>query len=112
VKRTLLISEHLFFCRFESLYKQGFPDRALNALIPLNLQHWTMFASVNIAYDNEILDLLEKAHCESIPDRLRVGESRFSEIVNKKQNNPVKYRELLKIGCQGNLCGWFVHIRI
>jgi|GEM_PF-1047454 Fe-S oxidoreductase len=68
----------------------------LNAIIPLSVSPWGMWASVNIAYDDEVLDLLEKANCEILEIGFESVNLASLKGVNKNQNNPVKYKEVIE----------------
>ncbi len=81
---------------------RGFLKELLNALIPMNIHHWGLFASVNIASDDEILELLQKAHCEVIQIGFESINPTSLKNINKKQNNPVKYKEVVeKLAAKG-----------
>lgn len=67
----------------------------LNALIPLNLDPWGLFASVNIAYDDEVLELLSKANCNSIQMGFESVYSNTLKSINKNQNDPKRYGEVV-----------------
>lgn len=85
----------IFFADSNLYADRKFLIELLNALIPLDLHHWGMFASVNIAFDEEVLDLLEKANCEIIQIGFESINPASLKSVNKKQNNPARYKEII-----------------
>lgn len=86
------------FCFIDSnLYTdRKFLMELLEALVPLKLKPWGLFASVNIARDDEVLDLLEKANCKSIQIGFESINPNSLHNVNKMQNNPLEYKEVVR----------------
>lgn len=91
-----MVPDTFFFADSNLYTDRSFLKELLNALIPLDIHHWGIFASVNIAYDEEVLDLLEKANCEMIQIGFESVNPASLKSVNKKQNNPVKYKEIVE----------------
>lgn len=86
-----------FFFVDSNLYTdRSFLIELLNALIPLKLEHLGLFASVNIAEDDEVLKLLAKANCEVIQIGFESINPSSLKNVNKNQNNPGKYRDVVE----------------
>lgn len=67
----------------------------LHALIPMRLKPWGMFASANIASDDEVLDLLSKANCSIIQIGFESVNPQTLKNVNKNHNDPRKYAEVV-----------------
>lgn len=67
----------------------------INALIPLKLNQWGLFASVNIAYDDEVLELLSQANCTSIQMGFESVRPLVLKSINKIQNDPRRYGEII-----------------
>ena len=105
-----LVPSSFFFADSNLYTDRGFLIELLNALIPFKLIHWGLFASINIANDDEVLDLLEKANCKIIQIGFESVNPASLKNVNKKQNNPLKYKEVLeKLACRGiNAYGSFI----
>ncbi|NJD04639.1 MAG: B12-binding domain-containing radical SAM protein, partial [Ruminiclostridium sp.] len=97
-----LIPDTFFFADSNLYTDRGFLRELLNALIPIDIRHWGLFASVNIADDDEILELLQKANCEIIQIGFESINPASLKNNNKKQNNPVKYKEVVeKLAAKG-----------
>jgi len=96
------VPDTIFFVDSNLYTDRGFLKELLNALIPFEIHRWGLFASVNIANDDEILDLLQKANCEIIQIGFESINPASLKNNNKKQNNPVKYKEILeKLSAKG-----------
>ena len=97
-----LVPDTFFFADSNLYTDRGFLKELLNALIPIGIHHWGLFASVNIANDDEILELLQKANCEIIQIGFESINPASLKNNNKKQNNPVKYKEVVeKLAAKG-----------
>ncbi len=97
-----LVPETFFFADSNLFTDRVFLKELLNALIPIGIKHWGLFASVNIANDDEILELLQKANCEIVQIGFESINPASLKNSNKKQNNPVKYKEVVgKLASKG-----------
>lgn len=95
-EKDTTVPDYLFFADSNLYADRKFLIELLNALIPLNLRHWGMFASVNVANDEEVLDLLEKANCEMLQIGFESINPASLKSVNKKQNNPANYKFIVE----------------
>lgn len=91
-----LIPDVFFFVDSNLYTDRKFLIELLNALIPLDIHHWGLFASVNIANDDEVLELLRKANCQFIQIGFESVNPSSLKSINKKQNNPAKYKEVVE----------------
>ncbi len=97
-----LVPDTFFFADSNLYTNRGFLKDLLNALIPIDIHHWGLFASVNIANDDEILELLQKANCEIIQIGFESINPASLRNINKRQNNPIKYKEVVeKLAARG-----------
>lgn len=95
-EKNPLVPDIFFFADSNLYTDRKFLINLLNALIPLEIHHWGLFASVNVANDDEVLELLRKANCEMIQIGFESVNPTSLKSVNKKQNNPVKYKEVVE----------------
>lgn len=91
-----LVPESFFFVDSNLYTDRKFLIELLRALIPLKLKPWGLFASINVARDHEVLDLLQEANCGVVQIGFETINPDSLKDINKKQNNPSEYKEIVK----------------
>ena len=102
-EKNMVVMDTLYFADSNLYADRKFLIELIKALIPLEIKHWGMFASVNIATDDEVLDLLKEANCHEILIGFESVNPSSLKSVNKKQNNPAKYKDIVESLARRNI---------